>query len=324
MTHYDELGLKPSASPEEIDKAYRILAQKFHPDRNPGREAEAKVRFVRIQKAFEVLSNPSKRRKYDETLGQEQFALIAIPEPSQFADINIRPKPQRKKKSNSGAIVWIATAAAFVILVLVLLAINQNNHEEKLIANNPKQSPFTERVDSPPPTTHIPIPGPAEKAVVEPSPASTATTGINDNAGNEASTTSSTEPPQNPPPIIQKVPPAVAPPVAAKLPVPSDAAQKAAKQHIADLHLTDVAKSNLNLPSGPGVVINVDAVKDMERFSELEQKTQLANRLLNMATETNDDLTAKFVLLDLAANTSAEIGQCNELLGCSQRNGPTF
>src|SRR5579871_5316211 len=72
--YYKILGVSKSANADDIKKAYRKLARKYHPDVNPGDKA-AEARFKEINEAYEVLSDPDKRRKYD-TLGpnwQEQF-----------------------------------------------------------------------------------------------------------------------------------------------------------------------------------------------------------------------------------------------------------
>jgi len=62
--YYEILEISKNATQEEIKKAFRRLAQKYHPDRNLGdREAEAK--FKRINEAYQVLSNPTERADYD-------------------------------------------------------------------------------------------------------------------------------------------------------------------------------------------------------------------------------------------------------------------
>jgi len=61
---YKILGVKKDAKPEEIKKAYRRLARKYHPDVNPGDKA-AEDRFKQMSEAFDVLSDPKKRKVYD-------------------------------------------------------------------------------------------------------------------------------------------------------------------------------------------------------------------------------------------------------------------
>ncbi|MEN7343626.1 MAG: molecular chaperone DnaJ [Pseudomonadota bacterium] len=63
--YYEVLGLSKSASAAELKKAYRRLAMKHHPDRNPG-DAEAEARFKEAKEAYEILSNDDKRAAYDQ------------------------------------------------------------------------------------------------------------------------------------------------------------------------------------------------------------------------------------------------------------------
>jgi molecular chaperone DnaJ len=62
--YYSILGVSKQSSAEEIKKAYRKLAMKYHPDKNPN-NPEAETKFKKITEAYETLSDPGKRKKYD-------------------------------------------------------------------------------------------------------------------------------------------------------------------------------------------------------------------------------------------------------------------
>ncbi|MBQ1825627.1 MAG: DnaJ domain-containing protein, partial [Firmicutes bacterium] len=62
--YYEVLGLKKGASEDDIKKAYRKMAMKYHPDRNPG-DKEAEDKFKEVNEAYSVLSDADKKSKYD-------------------------------------------------------------------------------------------------------------------------------------------------------------------------------------------------------------------------------------------------------------------
>lgn len=72
---YTILGVSPSATAEEIKKAYRTLAMRHHPDRNAHSTSEA--RFNAIKTAYELLSDPRKRAEYNQSLNNR---IIIDPE----------------------------------------------------------------------------------------------------------------------------------------------------------------------------------------------------------------------------------------------------
>jgi curved DNA-binding protein len=88
VDYYKILGIDKSAAPKDIKNAYRKLARKFHPDLNPN-DKDAKKNFQQINEANEVLSDPEKRKKYDQ-YGKDW----------QHADEFKKAEQQQKQSSN--------------------------------------------------------------------------------------------------------------------------------------------------------------------------------------------------------------------------------
>lgn len=84
MNAYKVLGMPDNATSREIKKKYRSLAQKYHPDKNPG-NAEAEKKFKEISEAYSALNDPEKRSQHDAMLHMDSVG------PRNFADANLDP-----------------------------------------------------------------------------------------------------------------------------------------------------------------------------------------------------------------------------------------
>src|SRR5688500_5247715 len=82
--YYELLGVDSRASQEDIKRAYRRLARQLHPDANPG-DPEAEARFKEVAQAYEVLSDPERRQRYDMYGPEAAGAAAGAGDPFGFA-----------------------------------------------------------------------------------------------------------------------------------------------------------------------------------------------------------------------------------------------
>ncbi|KAF9881808.1 DnaJ domain-containing protein [Colletotrichum karsti] len=103
--YYADLEIPASSDVNEIKKQFRKLALKYHPDRNPGREAEVNSKFQMIQSAHEVLTDPDQRAKYDagRTRSRYPTASGVRGNPWQNAGSNFPPPPRRNATARNPA-----------------------------------------------------------------------------------------------------------------------------------------------------------------------------------------------------------------------------
>lgn len=95
--HYDLLGIKPTASPQQIRRAYRDLSKLYHPDTTDLPAAIAKEKFQALNEAYATLSSPDRRWTYDRKIGFSRIAVVQAP-----ANLN-QPRSQRTRPYPSNA-----------------------------------------------------------------------------------------------------------------------------------------------------------------------------------------------------------------------------
>ena len=128
-THYDNLKVARDAPPEVIRAAYRSLCHKFHPDHHGG-SAKATHTFQLINTAYEVLSDPQRRRQHDQWIAHEEAAAARSQRPWDGRERRRRPSPaagarrmagwiELLRQPGSAAVLWTSAAAIGAMLLML-------------------------------------------------------------------------------------------------------------------------------------------------------------------------------------------------------------
>ncbi len=94
-THYDQLGVKPTASPQQIRRAFRDLSKLYHPDTTDLPAPEATEKFQQLNEAYAILSSPDRRWAYDQQVGYSRISVMQPLEP-----LTRSATPQRREPAN--------------------------------------------------------------------------------------------------------------------------------------------------------------------------------------------------------------------------------
>lgn len=103
-THYEILGVKRTASQKEIKQAFRNRAKRHHPDRNPY-DPKAEAKFNRIKEAYEELSDPGRRRAYDQSLTGSGAARPRQTKTRSYAPPPDRRRPPASSRGSAGSAI---------------------------------------------------------------------------------------------------------------------------------------------------------------------------------------------------------------------------
>ncbi|SCV00088.1 DnaJ-class molecular chaperone [Cupriavidus necator] len=107
-TLYTTLGVQPDATLDEIKRAYRRAAMKWHPDRNLGRETEAHAAFQEIRDAYTILSDAGQRQIYDEVFEREMRRWQAEREAQEVQEREAQRESQRIAQEHYEKMLGIA------------------------------------------------------------------------------------------------------------------------------------------------------------------------------------------------------------------------
>lgn len=121
--YYEVLDVSQNATEEDIKKAYRELAKKHHPDKNPEDKTGSEEKFKAIQEAYETLSNAQKRAVYDHKRQQEKL--------KEEQERSLQAKRPEKSENNEFRI-FAGIVLLFVCIIIVIAALGGDKGGDKI------------------------------------------------------------------------------------------------------------------------------------------------------------------------------------------------
>lgn len=120
-TLYDKLGVQPNATVDEIKRAYRKAAMRWHPDRNAGAEEAARVAFQDIKDAYGILSDPDQRKVYDNVFAQ------------QMRDWESQQQRKQRERAKREEAARAAEQAAYAKMVSLAMRFAEQGHNRDVV-----------------------------------------------------------------------------------------------------------------------------------------------------------------------------------------------
>ncbi|WP_071992250.1 J domain-containing protein [Leptolyngbya sp. PCC 6406] len=182
-THYTLLGLKPTASVQQIRQAYRDRSKLYHPDTTELPDAIATAKFQSLNEAYATLSSPERRLAYDHSIGYSRIAVVQAPaylnrpasERSRYEGTNAYLDPTDRPLSAGELFALFILGVTFVCCLMLVVAVSFTRGN-LIQATAPTPPPETSTMPAPAPDAPDPAPSlPTPKDSVPPDPLPTLT-----------------------------------------------------------------------------------------------------------------------------------------------------
>ena len=138
--YYEILGIQSTATARQIKIAYRKLALKYHPDKNPGNHL-AETKFIEVAEAYQILSNPLKRNQYDNGLEidpntnyEHEYRARRRPPPHFYYKYKSEKTTYSKKVYMYAAASVVAITIVALVFPLYLMQVASAKHYEKAVS----------------------------------------------------------------------------------------------------------------------------------------------------------------------------------------------